>query len=624
MTAEQAWLELIVGLRSPWVAAAMEPLGIVAAAMGLVWLLWRRFRRRSRRNDRLERRSWHRRLRRSVVLAALTGAAAGLAHAGLLGYVNELLQQSPEFLQRHLHAFAAVAGLALVTRAGALLLTLRVAQGAVYALRVELSRDILAAPLARLQRLGGPRLLAVLTEDVSALTEASAFLPALFINGATLLGCWAYMAWLSPRLLLMLLGVVGLGWLGYVALERLALRALRSGREHEDAMYRLFRGLTDGIKELKLNRGRREAFLRGALEPTAAASRASYVRGFSHYVWGTVWGTGLFYLALGYVLFLPLLEAGAAGTVRGGFVLVMLYLLTPLYHLAEALPVLGRAQVALGKIGALTDELPPPRSETPATATSLGQRPRELELRGVSHRYPAPDGAGFFTLGPLDLNLHPGEVVYIVGGNGSGKTTLALLLVGLYAPSQGQIRVDGQVVDESQRDAYRQLFSAVFSDFYLFDSLLGFEAAELDARAREYLRQLQLDHKVEIQNGRFSTLDLSQGQRKRLALLVAYLEDRSYFLFDEWASDQDPEFKAIFYTEILPALRARGKTVVVISHDDSYFDYADRLVRLERGRIAEILVPQARQSRPVVSTEAQDELFEVIHELRGRADCNRV
>jgi putative ATP-binding cassette transporter len=172
-----------------------------------------------------------------------------------------------------------------------------------------------------------------------------------------------------------------------------------------------------------------------------------------------------------------------------------------------------------------------------------------------------------------------------VGGNGSGKYTLAKLITGLYIPEEGEISWDGQIISTQNREWYRQHFSVVFSDFYLFEDILGLENVNLDHQARGYLQQLQLDHKVKVEDGRLSTTALSQGQRKRLALLSAYLEDRPIYLFDEWAADQDPPFKEIFYTKLLPELRDRGKTVVVISHDDRYFYVADRIIKLDYGRI---------------------------------------
>jgi putative ATP-binding cassette transporter len=177
-------------------------------------------------------------------------------------------------------------------------------------------------------------------------------------------------------------------------------------------------------------------------------------------------------------------------------------------------------------------------------------------------------------------------LVFLVGGNGSGKTTLAKLLTGLYIPEAGVIRLNGQEVTNENRERYRQLFSVVFSDFHLFESLLGLHASQLNTQIQELLVQLQLQHKVQIEGRELSTIDLSQGQRKRLALLTAYLEDRQIYIFDEWAADQDPLFKEIFYYRLLPGLKQRGKTIIVISHDDKYYHIADRIIKLDYGKVA--------------------------------------
>jgi len=208
-----------------------------------------------------------------------------------------------------------------------------------------------------------------------------------------------------------------------------------------------------------------------------------------------------------------------------------------------------------------------------------------LELSGIQHAYRRENEEAEFSLGPIDLSIRSGELVFITGGNGSGKTTLAKLLVGLYIPQQGEIRLDGQPITDERRDDYRQLFSVVFSDFYLFENLLGLSDFNIDTRAQDYLVKLELDRSVEIKDRTLSTLDLSQGQRKRLALLTAYLEDRPIYLFDEWAADQDPQFKEIFYFELLGRLKAAGKTAIVISHDDRYYHVADRVIKLNYGLI---------------------------------------
>jgi putative ATP-binding cassette transporter len=268
-----------------------------------------------------------------------------------------------------------------------------------------------------------------------------------------------------------------------------------------------------------------------------------------------------------------------------GYVITALYLMGPLSGVLGSFPMFGRANVALERVERLGMSLSTLLPESEAVLPQSELRFEQLELCRVTHSYHREIEDSRFMVGPVQLTFRPGEIVFLVGGNGCGKSTLAKIIAGLYPPEGGEIRVDGRLVTEANRDDYRQLFSAVFSDFYLFDSFIGLNGADLDEQARVYLRQLHLDHKVKIEDQKLSTILLSQGQRKRLALLTAYLEDRPFYLFDEWASDQDPQFKSIFYRELLPDLKARGKTVLVVTHDDNYFSCADRIVKLDYGRI---------------------------------------
>jgi putative pyoverdin transport system ATP-binding/permease protein len=248
------------------------------------------------------------------------------------------------------------------------------------------------------------------------------------------------------------------------------------------------------------------------------------------------------------------------------------------------LPQISKANIALQKIESLGLSLAS-RSEVSTVPTDVKSSWQSLQIKGITHSYYRDIEDKSFILGPIDLTIYPQEIIFIVGGNGSGKSTLAKLITGLYIPEDGAIFWDGELVNEQNREWYRQHFSVVFSDFYLFDELLGAENTDLDNQARSYLQQLQLDHKVKVENGKLSTTALSQGQRKRLALLTAYLEDRPIYLFDEWAADQDPIFKELFYTQLLPELKNKGKTVLAISHDDRYFHLADRIVKLDYGKI---------------------------------------
>ena len=296
------------------------------------------------------------------------------------------------------------------------------------------------------------------------------------------------------------------------------------------------------------------------------------------------WGQLIFFFTLGFVIFLlPNLFPITPQTLSG-YILTFTYLMLPMDNLITQLPVFSQAGIALSKIESLGLSLAS-RSELVKVPPRYRSSWHYLQLNGVTHTYRTEDETSNFILGPINLKFSPQEIVFIVGGNGSGKSTLAKLITGLYLPEAGDIIFDGEPITEENREWYRQHFSVVFSDFYLFEDLLGLEDSNLDNQAQRYLELLQLDHKVKVKHGKLSTTSLSQGQRKRLALLTAYLEDRPIYLFDEWAADQDPIFKEIFYCKLLPFLRDQGKTILVISHDDHYFHVADRMIKLDYGQV---------------------------------------
>jgi putative ATP-binding cassette transporter len=330
----------------------------------------------------------------------------------------------------------------------------------------------------------------------------------------------------------------------------------------------------------------------------------------SVYTAAASWGQSLVFVVIGLVLFvLPSIEHTDT-LALSGYTITLLYLMTPLQVIMNTVPTLGRASISLQSVEKIGLELAAKGSEGDVPVADALPEFRSLELRGVTHVYRREGEKENFVMGPIDLTLRTGELLFLVGGNGSGKTTLAKLLVGLYVPEEGEVRLNGRQVTDESREQFRQYFTVVFSDFHLFESLLGLEGPELDERAREYIAQLKLTHKIEVKDGALSTLDLSQGQRKRLALLTAYLEDRPVYLFDEWAADQDPLFKEVFYYQLLPELKARGKTIIVISHDDHYYHVADRILKLEYGKIdydsaADSLEPAVLEGQPLAAIASQ-------------------
>lgn len=523
--------------------------------------------------------------RRTVVLATLAGVLSGGANAVLLVLANDALHRvRPWSDPRLVGSFVAVCLLLPGLRAASSYLLSRLSQQLVTDLRRDLGRKILATPLRRLEELGIPRLLAVLTEDVAALSAALRTLPLLCVQSAIVVGCLLYLGWLSWTALLGVLALLAAGVATYQVPVGRAGRYQQEQREVADRLWRDFESLTSGIKELKLHASRRRALIE-EMDSTGVRLGRTVVAANTLFAAAAGWGQTVIFALVGAVAFLlPMLETVRPETLTG-YALVLLYLMTPLEVILDTLPVLTRAQVGFRKVEALGLSLADP-SELPAggSGPASGAGWSRVELVDVTHAYHR-EGEGDFSLGPVSLTLRPGEIVFLVGGNGSGKTTLAKLITGLYAPAGGEVRLDGETVCDANREAYLQRFTAVFSDFHLFERLLGLEGADLDGKAAEYLETLQLSHKVTVRDGRLSTTELSQGQRKRLALLTAFLEDRPICLFDEWAADQDPTFKKFFYLGLLPELKARGKTAVVISHDDHYYGVADRIVKLDYGRV---------------------------------------
>jgi putative ATP-binding cassette transporter len=254
--------------------------------------------------------------------------------------------------------------------------------------------------------------------------------------------------------------------------------------------------------------------------------------------------------------------------------------------LRSTLPTFARGRVALDKIHKFGVSL----DSTIVTTARRLDPPEDnvsvVEMKNTQFGYTErQNGEDAFVLGPLDFTWKRGQVVFLVGGNGSGKSTFAKLLCGLYLPGAGEVCLQGHALTSLNQDWFRQHFSVVFSDYHLFNELLGIERQDLDQDATEVLRLLQLNGKVDVKDGKFSTTDLSQGQRRRLALVTALMEDRPFYIFDEWAADQDPQYKEIFYKSLLPGLRKLRKGVLVITHDDRYFDIGDCVIRLEEGKI---------------------------------------
>lgn len=522
--------------------------------------------------------------RPALVLVIAAGLVSGVINTGLIVLINRALADQGLSLTTVGWGFLALCiGLPLfrfVSQSALAWIT----QKSLFHLRVRWCRRILSTPLRQLEELGPQRLLASLTNDLGAITEALSALPLVLMHIAVIVTCLVYLGWLSPVLLLALLGFMVVGIVTYQIPILRAIHYQRQARERWDHLFHHIRAITQGTKELKMSQPRREALMSRELEPTAEALQRDITVSSTIFAAGSSWGQIIAFLAIGLLLFVLPRYYPIDGDVLLAYSTTMIFLLAPLEMILTTLPRLSNASVSIRKLDEIGLSLRRQEVE-PDAATLPLEAWRRLDLVGVTHSYRGENEGETFRLGPLDLSFEAGELVFLVGGNGSGKTTLAKVILGLYLPESGEVRFDGEPVTREGLDRYRQRFAVVFSDFFLFENLIGVEGGDLDEDARRYLTELRLDRKVRVESGRLSTTDLSQGQRKRLALLAAWLEDRPLYLFDEWAADQDPVFKEIFYLHLLPQLKARGKTVLVISHDDHYYGVADRIIKLDAGQV---------------------------------------
>lgn len=505
----------------------------------------------------------------TALWATAVGGLSGAATVWLLATINRALHAAGGASPALLAEFAALAVLSIAGTTLSGLGNNRVGQKTVAALRKSVSASVLHAPIAEIEAYGSHRLLAVLTTDIDAVSSFAVQFSSHMISIAVLAGSLLYLLLLSgPVFALCAAGAV-LFFAAAAYGQRRAIRGYERVRNAEDDLRKQYRAITDGAKELRLNRARRARIHGTALSGAADRIAALRLRALGQF-WGVdAAGTAIFFAVIGILLAARL---GAEAT--SAAVLVLLFVKGPMEQIVSGLPSLGQAQVSFRRIAALSAAF----SGTGMRGAGSAPAFESIGLRGAAYRFPG------FALGPVDLDIHRGETLFVVGENGSGKTTLIKLLLGLYVPHGGVLLRDGEPVATDDLDDFRQLFSAVFSDYFLFEDLASPEAAR---RATPQLERFEIAHKVRVADGAFTTVDLSSGERKRLALVHALAEDRPILMLDEWPADQDPTFRRVFYTELLPSLKRQGKTLIVVSHDDRYFGAADRIVRLQGGKIAE-------------------------------------
>ena len=534
----------------------------------------------------------------AACLFSLAGAALGISVLALLNRQIESFNKFRPPLDEFLLLLSLIVAMVSVGILAQYLLA-RLSANVVATLRENLTGRILQADFEGLERIGGHRIYATLTGDIARISRGIAVLPEYAYNISLVFLCLSYIGYLSVQLLGLLLVVITAAiFIVRILLQR-ASKFLSALRKNDDELFDHYQTLVEGSKELNIRVYRKQFFYRTLLLPIISLAKNNSIKSQLNFAFLSNISNAFIFMAMVSLMFfaswlLPELKIETLVSVM----LVFIFMVGPLGFVIDSFSSLADASVGYKGVATFENILGETTDKSLAFNESIHRENKTINsnwqsitLSDIYYRYASTqsDEYGNFAVGPFSATLNRGEIIFITGGNGSGKSTFAKLLTGLYTPSAGKIFVDDQQIDYSTDVSdYRQLFSTIFSDFYLFKQVLdGTGSLANDDDILAHLIQLELDKKVSSTEGTLSTIRLSHGQRKRLALLHTYLEDSPICIFDEWAADQDAHFRHYFYTKILPDLKRKNKLVIAISHDDRYFSCCDRLLKLEQGRIVE-------------------------------------
>ncbi|MDW6005404.1 cyclic peptide export ABC transporter [Vibrio mangrovi] len=541
----------------------------------------------------------------SIFLSVLTGLGAGFAYSLVIPLILLVYTPDPLSLETvssgqtviwnieiaHIKmalVFLLLCLCFLIMRICSQVIFMRVSLNIAKKIRTDIYHRILNTSLSNIESFGSARLIAMFSTDIGNICMGARMLPDLIVSVVTLSGAFIFLFFLNVNIFWFVISSVIIGAITY-QLPALAGNAfLRKSRSETDSLYMNINSLVYGVKELKLDREKRQDFLQNDLIDSEERVILADRKARTIHIVAASYGEIFSLFVIGCIAFIFVNYTSITVTELIGVTMILLYIASPVGTIMNAVPMLAMAKISLRKINDSLQNFPD------ENAGSIEKIPvwNAIHFRDVYFQYKLSlsnlsehdDG---FLVGPLNFSIKKGEVTFIVGGNGSGKSTIGKLLTLHYSADSGEIFFGSELINHQNMDAARNNISAIYSDYYLFNRLLGNRTMD-SSEVESLMRDFGLSEKVHLSGNRFSTLSLSDGQRKRLALLVSYLDDKQFYLFDEWAADQDPTFKSIFYHSILPHLKKQNKAIVVISHDDRYFELADQLIEMEDGQIVQI------------------------------------
>lgn len=523
--------------------------------------------------------------KRNKVLAAVI--FAGITNGMVMLVINDVAKDFNEINFVNLLFFALCISGFMYARRFSEYNTQASVQSAISERHLAIIDKLRKSSLSQYEKIGKMSVISNLLDNSQIIYESSRILVHVSTAGVMLIFCFGYIAWLSTIAFWMCAVVLTIGIFTYKKAQRQVVELYHEYQAKDAEFYNALNHFLDGFKELKISRERSNDIYLNEFTANLHESVALKLRSEKKVVTNTTFIQCLFYVLMACVVFLlPQLDE-AEPSVLMSITAVVLFMSGAIGLLVEAMPLVMKADIALGNLDKMESRI------NQAMECEQLNRPghfndfSSIRLSDLTYNYLDETKNKMFSIGPVDLTLKRGEIIFLVGGNGSGKTTLLKNICGLYSASSGSIHIDDRVLQNDSYDDFRNLFSIVLTDFHLFEKLYGLKSYD-EKSINDLIERMKIEDKTYFKDGRFSNLDLSTGQRKRIALIVSLLEDKPIMVFDEVAADQDPEFREEYYRVILPELKKQNKTIILVSHDDRYFDMADTLIKLEYGKIASI------------------------------------
>jgi len=525
---------------------------------------------------------------KKLTFSILLSVAAGILYALAIRLLHQIITQEDGMGSGFYQLLACIlVSTCLSVYAGHYLT--RIYENQVSDLRLSLSDKVLKSDFFHVEK-NSLKILPILNNDINTIGSFIKTVPDFMVSISKIIACLVYMFWLSWQLTSYVLGIYFLVFLVTLFIFPQLHKQEVIIRDLKNDLFEQINGLVRGLKELTLNKKHKAMYVDEMMGPVSRRHADSLTIVGTLNILASKVGEMIVVIALSFLL----ISFNHSNIFEGGvlleFLTVVLFLLPSLIIVTTFLNSVKKVEVALKQIDELKLEYSPAQGELAVDfAMRVSSSEPLITLTGVEFRYGSDQAENGRKIGPFSFSIRKGEVIYLSGGNGSGKTTLGKLIVGLYSPTGGEICYGVQKITTDVLNEYRDRFSALFPDSHVFRSLAYIDEGVLQTKGQQLIEMLKIEHIVSIHDKALSTIQLSSGQQGRLSLLRSLLENKEIYLFDEWAANQDPLFKLKFYSEIVPMLRKEGKTTIVITHDESYFHLADRIVKLEDGMVSQIV-----------------------------------